>query len=180
MKVFSIRLAGASLIALAAAGCTTSGIGTGQVVGQNVGATFSWTQSGGTRGTMVAQLSNGQVYQGPFFQITSESIVDYDPLWNGRRPESAVSTPKLGTWLGRTRLGLWLGRLGAVGPVHGHGHALQRPGARQPPGSWRLHALRLQADATELRNGRRWHGPVPASHRNDHPGAVPARPRLLS
>src|SRR5690348_7256193 len=82
MKAFSIRLAGASLIALAAAGCTTSGIGTGQVVGQNVGATFNWTQNGGTRGTMVAQLSDGQVFQGPFFQITSESVVDYDPLWN--------------------------------------------------------------------------------------------------
>src|SRR4029078_4465686 len=86
MKAFSIRLAGASLIALAAAACTTSGVGTGQVVGQNIGATFTWTPNGGSRGTMVAQLSNGQVYQGPFFQITSESIVDYDPLWNGWGP----------------------------------------------------------------------------------------------
>ena len=34
MKAFSIRLAGASLIALAAAGCTTTGVGTGQVVGE--------------------------------------------------------------------------------------------------------------------------------------------------
>ena len=75
MRAFSIRLAGASLIVLAAAGCTTSGFGTGQVVGQNVGATFSWTQNGSTRGTMVAQLSNGEVFQGPFFQITSESVV---------------------------------------------------------------------------------------------------------
>jgi hypothetical protein len=32
---------------------------------------------------MVAQLSNGQVFQGPFFQITSERVADYDPLWNG-------------------------------------------------------------------------------------------------
>jgi hypothetical protein len=33
---------------------------------------------------MVAQLSNGQIYQGPMFQITSESQVsDYGPLWNG-------------------------------------------------------------------------------------------------
>ena len=86
MKAFSIKLAGASLIALAAAGCTTSGVGTGQVVGQNIGATFTWTESGGTRGTMVAQLSNGQVFQGPFFQITSESVVDYDPLWRGWGP----------------------------------------------------------------------------------------------
>ena len=32
MKAFSIRAAGASLIAIAAAACTTSGIGTGQAV----------------------------------------------------------------------------------------------------------------------------------------------------
>ena len=83
MKAFSIKLAGASLIAILAAGCTTTGIGTGQAVGQNIGATFTWTETGGTRGTMVAQLSNGEVYQGPMFQITSESIADYDPLWNG-------------------------------------------------------------------------------------------------
>ena len=44
MKAFSIRLAGASLIALAAAGCTTTGFGTGQVVGQSVGVNFSWTE----------------------------------------------------------------------------------------------------------------------------------------
>jgi hypothetical protein len=85
MKAFSIRFAGASLIALAAAGCTTSGIGTGQVVGQNVGVNFTWTETG-NKGTMLAQFSNGQSYQGPFFQITSESIVDYDPLWNGWGP----------------------------------------------------------------------------------------------
>jgi hypothetical protein len=86
MKAFSIRLAGASLIALAAAACTTSGVGTGQVVGQNIGATFTWTETGGTRGTMLAQLSNGEAFQGPFFQITSESVADYDPLWNGWGP----------------------------------------------------------------------------------------------
>ena len=85
MKAFSIRLAGASLIALAAAACTTSGVGTGQVVGQNIGATFTWTQNGGSRGTMVAQLSNGQVDQGPFFQITSESP-SAGASWAAARP----------------------------------------------------------------------------------------------
>ena len=59
MKAFSIRVAGASLLAIAAAACTTSGIGTGQAVGSNIVANFSWTETGGTRGTMVAQLSNG-------------------------------------------------------------------------------------------------------------------------
>jgi hypothetical protein len=79
-----LRGATASLIAIAMAGCTTTGVGTGQAVGQNLGATFTWTENGGTRGTMVAQLSNGQVYQGPFFQVTQESRIDmYGPLWNG-------------------------------------------------------------------------------------------------
>jgi hypothetical protein len=87
MKAFSIRIAGASLIAMAAAACTTSGIGTGQAVGQNVTANFSWTETGSTRGTMQAILSNGETYQGPFFQITQESrYTDYGPLWNGWGP----------------------------------------------------------------------------------------------
>ena len=57
MKAFSIRLAGASLIALAAVGCTTTGVGTGQVVGQNVGATFTWTETGGSRISGIVQDS---------------------------------------------------------------------------------------------------------------------------
>ena len=83
MTAFPIRAAAASLAAMAIAGCTTTGVGYGQVAGTNIGATFTWTENGGTRGTMVAQLSNGQVYQGPMFQITSESVADYDPLWRG-------------------------------------------------------------------------------------------------
>lgn len=87
MRSFSIRLAGAALIAIAAAGCTTSGIGTGQAIGSNMGATFSWTETGSTRGTMVAQLSNGEVFQGPFFQITQESrVTDFGGLWSGWGP----------------------------------------------------------------------------------------------
>jgi hypothetical protein len=35
---------------------------------------------------MVASLTDGQVFQGPFFQVTSQSVVDYDPLWNGWGP----------------------------------------------------------------------------------------------
>ena len=83
MTALSIRAAAASLVAIAIAGCTTTGIGTGQSVGGHIGVTFSWTETGGTQGRMVAQLSDGQIYAGPMFQITSESRVDYDPLWNG-------------------------------------------------------------------------------------------------
>jgi hypothetical protein len=89
MTKLSMRIAAASLGAIAVAACTTTGVGTGQAVGSNVGATFTWTSTGATRGTMVAQLSNGQVYQGPFFQVTSESqLDDYGPLWNGWGPYS--------------------------------------------------------------------------------------------
>lgn len=84
MKAFSTRLAGASLMALAAAACTTSGYGTGQSVAGNLGATFSWTETGGTQGTMLAHLTNGEVFQGPMFQITAESrYTDYGSLWYG-------------------------------------------------------------------------------------------------
>ena len=83
MRVFPLKAAAASLIAIAAAACTTTGIGTGQAIGQNLGAQFSWTENGGTSGRMIAQLSNGESYQGPFFQITQEGRLDYSPLWMG-------------------------------------------------------------------------------------------------
>src|SRR5258708_6612425 len=84
MTALSIRVAAASLFAIAVSGCTTTGIGTGQSANGGLGATFTWTETGGTRGTMVAQLSNGQVFQGPMFQITQESrVMDYGGLWNG-------------------------------------------------------------------------------------------------
>src|SRR6476469_3163042 len=82
----SIKLAAASLAAIAIAGCTTSGFGTGQSQNGGIGVNFSWTETGATRGTMIAQLNNGQMFQGPFFQITSESIADYGPLWAGWGP----------------------------------------------------------------------------------------------
>ena len=86
MTKWAIRAA-ASVVGLAAAACTTMGTGTGQSTTGNVSATFAWTETDGTRGTMVANLSNGQSFQGRFFQITQESRVsDYGPLWNGWGP----------------------------------------------------------------------------------------------
>ncbi len=88
MTAFSIRAAAASLGALAIAGCTTTGVGTGQSATGNIGATFTWRETGGTQGTMLAQLSNGQVYQGPMFQITQENrVMNYGGLWNGWGPD---------------------------------------------------------------------------------------------
>ena len=68
---------------------------------------------------MVAQLSDGQTFQGPFFQITSESVVDYDPLWAGWGPGWGWGRG----WGGRG-LGLGLGRLGSLGSFDGHGYPL--------------------------------------------------------
>jgi len=86
MTARSIRTAAASLFVVAIAGCTTTGMGTGQSTKGNLGASFVWRETGGTRGTMIASLTNGQVFQGMFFQITSESVADYGPLWNGWGP----------------------------------------------------------------------------------------------
>jgi hypothetical protein len=86
MRTVSIRTAVVSLAAIAIAGCTTTGFGTGQSTTGNVSATFNWTESGGTHGMMISRLSNGEAFQGPFFQITSESVADYGPLWSGWGP----------------------------------------------------------------------------------------------
>jgi hypothetical protein len=63
------------------------GMGTGQSTNGAVQASFTWTESGATRGTMIANLTDGEVYQGEFFQMTEESqVTDYTPLWNGWGP----------------------------------------------------------------------------------------------
>ena len=111
MRTLSIPTAAAAFVALAAAGCTTTGVGYGQAARGNLGATFTWTETGGTHGTMVASLTNGQVFQGMFFQITSESVADYGPLWNGWGPGWGWG----GGWGGR-RFGWGWGGWGPWGP----------------------------------------------------------------
>ncbi|HET6535601.1 MAG TPA: hypothetical protein VFG41_05405 [Sphingomicrobium sp.] len=88
MRKFSITaVAAVSLAAIAAAGCTTTGIGTGQSAQGNVGVSFNWTESVASRGNMVARLTDGRVFQGPYFQITSQARLPYyDPLWYGWGP----------------------------------------------------------------------------------------------
>ena len=49
-----------------------------------VSASIVWTQEGGTSGTMTANISDGQSYQGSFFEVTSETNVDeLGPIWTG-------------------------------------------------------------------------------------------------
>ena len=86
MRSAFLRGLAVSLIAVALAGCTTTGVGFGQAIGQRLGATFTWSENG-NQGSMAAQLSDGRMFQGPFFQITQESrVTDYGPLWDGWGP----------------------------------------------------------------------------------------------
>ena len=71
------------------AGCTTTGIGGGQVAdagGQEQPMTFSWTsKDGGISGSMTASLP-GAIFQGSFFQITQQTRAEVlVPLWNNWR-----------------------------------------------------------------------------------------------
>ena len=76
-------LAAASLAAVAVAGCTTTGMGTGQSPNGKVNAAFSWKSQGGNGGTMTATVGD-QVYQGQFFQVTRDTNFDsLGPLWTG-------------------------------------------------------------------------------------------------
>jgi hypothetical protein len=60
------------------------GVGTGESANGKVSASIVWTQEGGTSGTMTANISDGQSYQGSFFEVTSETNVDeLGPIWTG-------------------------------------------------------------------------------------------------
>jgi len=79
-----MKLGAAALAAAGLAACTTTGIGTGQTLNGALTANFTWVERGGTDGAMTANLSNGAVYQGRYFQVTQESRVDdFGPLWAG-------------------------------------------------------------------------------------------------
>jgi hypothetical protein len=65
-----------------AAGCTTTGVGYGDVPkGGGEQLAVSWTSSdGGISGTMTASLSDGRSFSGPFFEMTSQTVA---PFWYG-------------------------------------------------------------------------------------------------
>ncbi|MGZ3280861.1 MAG: hypothetical protein ACXU8V_22325, partial [Caulobacteraceae bacterium] len=80
-----MKFAAIPLAMVLVVGCTTAGVGTGESR-SGVTATYTWKESGPSRGTMTAALSTGQIYQGPFFQITKDTTIDtLDPLWVGWR-----------------------------------------------------------------------------------------------
>ena len=151
MKSQWIRIGILTLASAGIAACTTTGFGTGQTNNGNVTANFSWTENAGTHGTMLANLSNGQTYQGQFFQITQESRVDdYGPLWNGWGPGYGWG----GGWGGRG-WGYGWGGWGAWGPynetiTHYSGQVLAN--LQGPSGFMRCH-FTLQSPSSGMAGG---------------------------
>ena len=131
MTAVSIRVAAASLFAIAVAGCTTTGIGTGQSANGRLGATFTWTENGGT--------------------ITQESrVYDYGPLWNGWGPGWGWG----GGWGGR-RWGYGWGGWGPWGPneetiTHYTGQVLAN---LQGPGGFMRCDFRLMSPSSGMAGG---------------------------
>ena len=86
MKLYQLTAASA-LVFMVIAGCTTTGIGHGELTALGKPAEpvlFSWTSmDGGISGTMMAKLPDA-VYEGKFFQITRQTqSVTLAPMWNG-------------------------------------------------------------------------------------------------
>jgi hypothetical protein len=72
------------LLAVLAAGCTTTGTGFGATATGANPVNFNWKSSDSVSGTMDATLSDGKTYSGQFFQITTNTTVDtLGPLWTG-------------------------------------------------------------------------------------------------
>jgi len=76
--------------ALLLSACTTTGVGSGEIVTpgrHSEPVLFSWiSKDGGITGSMTASLP-GAKYQGPFIQITQQTQGDaFLPMWDGWSP----------------------------------------------------------------------------------------------
>jgi hypothetical protein len=70
----------------AIAACTTMGTGFGDSRNGDIHAAFAWKSTDDRTGTLTANLSNGDIFSGPFFQVTRDTRVEtLDPLWYGWR-----------------------------------------------------------------------------------------------
>lgn len=86
MKLYQL-IAASALVFMTISGCTTTGIGHGEMTALGKPAEpvlFSWkSMDGGISGTMMAKLPDA-VYEGKFFQITHQTqSVTLAPMWNG-------------------------------------------------------------------------------------------------
>jgi hypothetical protein len=74
-----------AIVLSAAAGCTTTGMGYGNIAGDGEKpVTFRWHGTDPVSGTMSATLPDGVSYSGPYFQITQQTSQQMlGPLWDG-------------------------------------------------------------------------------------------------
>src|SRR4051794_7593748 len=133
-RLLAILCAGQALGA-----CTTMGTGTG-TLGADKAVNFAWKSTdGGTSGQMTATLAGGEVFSGPYLQMTHDARSDdFAPL----------------------------GGVDAAQPsqlLHQH---LLCPGDGQPEGERRqAHALPFSAQRSDHWHERRRPGPMPAARR---------------
>jgi hypothetical protein len=79
------------LVGAGAAGCKSTGVGTGESRTGDVSATFTWEESGPTSGTLHAMVTKpgaaAATYDGKFYQITHDTTIQtIGPLWDAWYP----------------------------------------------------------------------------------------------
>jgi hypothetical protein len=82
------KIAAAVFMGLALGACTTMGTGTGSTSSGDQPVAFGWTsKDGSVTGTMSATLPGGNVFSGPYLEITSTvESTQFSPIWTGWSP----------------------------------------------------------------------------------------------
>ena len=84
MSTSNLRMLGVVGMVCAIGACTTMGTGVGNVRNGDLQANFAWKSTDDRTGTLTANLSNGNTFSGPFFQVTHDTRVEtLSPLWSG-------------------------------------------------------------------------------------------------
>jgi hypothetical protein len=84
MNVRSWQVGAVVVAALLGAACATTGSGIGETRGGGPGVRFDWKENNAVNGEITATFSDGKLYSGQLFQITSDTRVDdVAPLWVG-------------------------------------------------------------------------------------------------
>ena len=72
------------LVILQAAGCVSTGTGSGAIGSDSHAVHFSWRSSDDMSGSMTATFEDGRSYSGTFLEVTTDTRVDrLSPLWEG-------------------------------------------------------------------------------------------------
>ena len=82
------KFAAIAFMGLALGACTTMGTGTGSTSTGDQPVAFDWTsKDGSVTGTMSATLPGGNVFTGPYLEITSTAeSTQFSPMWMGWSP----------------------------------------------------------------------------------------------